>query len=256
MLLRGAQGVTKGSENVEHGRHRVAALVALALLVASGVAYRAVVWRVAEFFAIEPIPPGALAVLPRQIGDWTGHDEPLDERTVVVVDADDHLARVYTSDDGEVASLFIALRRRDVAFGVPASALVPHRPEVCYPAHGWTAGETFTAELEAADGSPSPVKIYRFERGELERERVVVLAYYIVDGRRGHSPAQLRASGWRPKGDVRYVAQIEIACNERVFGRPAEELIRAFAADSAADILTLITGVVGRANALNGQSTD
>ncbi len=225
-------------------RSWVALFVAIALLVVSGVGYRAVASRHADWIAIPPLPAGGLTQLPLQVGDWSGQDSPLDARTVEILDADDHLNRVYKIRGGQGVGLFVAVRRRDVAYGVPAGDLVPHRPQVCYLAHGWTPDETYTAAMEAADGSPLPVRISRFHRGELDTQRVAVLSYYIVDGRRGHSPSEFRPSDWRPKGVARYVAQVEIASPDDFRGRSAEGLVRALAADSAPEILTLITKVL------------
>ena len=108
--------------------------------------------------------------------------------------------------------------------------------------------DTYTVVIEAADGSSLPASISRFHRGELETERVTVLSYYIVDGRRGHSPSEVRPPSWRPKGVVRYVAQVEIASVDSAAGRSAEGSVRAFAAESAPEILTLITNALEDVN--------
>lgn len=243
-------------KNLE-GQHRgAAALLAVALLVGSGVGYRVLASRVTDLFVISPLVPGALAQLPARIGDWTGHDRPLDEWTLEWIHADDHVSRVYTRGATDTVSMIIALRRRDVAYGVPAKELMPHRPENCYPRVGWTPDGVYTVELAAADRTSLPVKILHFRRGELEVERVAVACYYIVDGRRGPSVEMLRPNGWRPKGDVRYVAQIQIACNEGLLGASAEEQIRAFAVDSAPAIRSLITRAVKREDAGDVERAD
>ena len=235
---------TKQTDNPKKRHSWAAAVAALALLLGSGLGYRAVASRHADWIAIPPLPAGSLAPLRLQVGDWSGEDSPLDAGTIEVLDADDHLNRLYKSRGGEAVELFVALRRRDVAYGVPARDLVPHRPQVCYLAHGWTPDDTYTATMEAADGSSLPVRISRFHRGDLETERVTVLSYYIIVGRRGHSPSELRASGWRPKGVLRYVAQVEVASGDGATRRSAEGSVRAFAAESAPGILTVITNAL------------
>ena len=237
---------THGADNLDRRACRVAALFATALLVGTGLGYRAVAARLVDWAAIAPFSPGTLAQLPLQIGDWTGRDQPLDERVIEVVDADDHISRLYTRGGRKAVSLFLALRRRDVAYGVPARELMPHRPEVCYPAHGWMPVGSDTAQVETADGSRLGAQILRFQRGDLDVQRVTVLTYYIVDGRRARSPVELRPSGWRPKGNVRYIAQVEIASTGDLLGLSAEGLVRAFAGESAPDIMTLVTRAVER----------
>ena len=123
-----ATTASKDTERPDRPRPRGAALVATILLIGSGVGYRAVASRVVEFFDIAPLRPGGLAQLPRQLSEWRGRDQPLDERVVDIVRADDHLSRVYERQGREKVSLFVALRRRDVAYGVPARELAPHRP--------------------------------------------------------------------------------------------------------------------------------
>ena len=235
---------TPDAKNLESPWPWVAVLVAMVLLLGSGVGYRAVASRHAHWVAILALPAGTLGQLPLQLSGWSGHDRPLEVRTVEILDADDYLNRVYKTGRGEAVTLFVAVRRRDVAYGVPARDLVPHRPQVCYPAHGWTPDDTFTDVIQVPDGSSLPVRILRFHRGEVETQRVTVLSYYIIDGQRSHSPSQLRPAGWRPKGVVRYVAQVEIARGDSAAGRSAEGLVRAFAAESASEILTLITNAL------------
>ncbi|UCG17295.1 MAG: exosortase-associated EpsI family protein [Phycisphaerales bacterium] len=227
-----------------------AALVAAALLLGSGIGYRAVASRLSDFIGIAPLPQGTLAQLPLRIGEWVGQDVPVDERILKIADVDDYVNRIYERrGEKATASLFLAFRRRDVAYGVPVRALMPHHPKVCYPATGWTFEESQQMALEEADGSMLPVEVLRFRRGELEVERVAVACYYIVEGRTGPSVAALRPRGWRPKGDLRYVAQIQIACNEGLLGTSAEEQVRAFAVDSAPAIRSLITRAVKREDA-------
>lgn len=254
-MLDGDVEMRNGLRKNLEGQHRGAAsLLAVALLVGSGVGYRVLASRITDLFAIAPLEPGALAQLPARIGEWLGHDKPLDEWTLDWIHADDHVSRVYTRGATDTVSMLIALRRRDVAYGVPATALMPHRPENCYPRVGWTPDGAYTVELEAADGASLPVKILHFRRGELEVERVVVVCYYIVDERTGPSVEMLRPNNWRPKGDVRYVAQIQITCNKGLLGASAEEQVRAFAVDSAPAIRSLITRAVKWEDASDAKS--
>ena len=225
----------------ETWQHRAAASAAIVLLVGSGLAYRAASPRVADIFDIAPLPPGTLNGLPLSLGGWLGENAPIDKDILRIADVDDYVNRVYRDPQGgDAVSLFVAFRRRDVAYGVPVRELMPHRPDVCYPSVGWKPDGEETTQVLMADGSQFPVRIFRFHRGELAAERVTVLVYYIVDGSRSIDVASIRPSGWRPKGLIRYVAQIQIACNERLMASPPRDQVRRFAAASAPAIQSLL----------------
>lgn len=61
---------------------------------------------------------------PSQIGDWVGHDSPVDERTFEILETRNVLSRSYKNTQGESVHLLIvgSLKDRRVA----------HPPEVCY----------------------------------------------------------------------------------------------------------------------------
>ena len=230
-------------------KYRAATSAAIVLLLGSGLAYRAASPRVADIFDIAPLPQGTLNGLSLSLGGWLGENTPIDAGVLRIADVDDYVNRVYQDPQGkDTVSLFVAFRRRDVAYGVPVRELMPHRPEVCYPSVGWKPDGEETTQVPMADGSQLPVRILRFHRGELATERVTVLAYYIVDGSRGIDVASLRPSGgWRPKGLIRYVAQIQIACDERLMGSPPREQVLHFAAASAPAIQSLLRGTTSGA---------
>ena len=248
----------KRIRNTDKPGYVTAALVVVVLLLVSGIGYRAVASRLSNFIGIAPLPQGTLAQLPLQVGDWVGRDAPVDEETIEIADVDDYVNRFYERRDGKAAaSLYVAFRRRDVAYGVPVRDLMPHHPKVCYPATGdWTLEESQEVVLEGADGLTLPIEMLRFRRGDLQVERVAVACYYIVDGRTGSSVDMLRPNGWRPKRDVRYVAQIQIACGEGLLGMSAEEQVRAFAVDSAPDIRSLIIRAVKWEDASDAKRAD
>jgi hypothetical protein len=62
------------------------ALIAIVVLVAG-------VYRTLEAYCNRPaesklLPPGTLARLPLELGDWRGEDQPLDQRTIEATDTD------------------------------------------------------------------------------------------------------------------------------------------------------------------------
>jgi EpsI family protein len=125
-------------------------------------------------------PPASVAgadvtVIPKQLGDWKLVDEiPLDENIQKQLLADSHVARRYKNAAGQVIELLVVYRR----YGRREFA---HRPELCFPAAGYTitgkgrgtlpyAGRdvpTTTLTASAPDGN------YRTN-----------LAYFFASGRR------------------------------------------------------------------------
>jgi len=229
-------------------RHnRIAGSLALLLLGVSGAGHRLLAPRVSVLDDIPEIPQHCLDALPYRVGEWSGADQPVDARTEGILDADDYIRRVYRKRGLQAVGLFVAVRRRDVAFAVPAADLVPHHPEVCYPAHGWKLEDTNVVDLMTQQKRPLPVQVFRFIRSHLETERTTVLTYYVVDGERGYSPTERRPSGWRPKGDFRYVAQVELSGVDGGIARSGESLAMDFALASEAEILSLIDSCLNSA---------
>jgi len=223
-----------------------AVLAALGLLLGCGVWYRLQAGRYARYGASIALPPGALARLPMEIGDWRGRDLPLAEKVVQATDTDDRVNRVYERP---------ASRHRVslwVGYGLRLRDLTPHRPEVCYPGAGWTMIGSELVELKAADGSMLPCQIHRFQRGGLSLERIAVLNYYIVDGQYWPDVELLRERASRPDTDAHYVAQVQISCPDTAFRQKSKQVAREFASDSAPAILSLLTEAVAAAKAPAG----
>ena len=217
------------------------ALAAFVLLLASGAAYRIAAARLADVSGTIPLPRGTLAALPLTIGRWVGEDLPLSEAVVRVTDTDDYVHRVYQNRGGPgVVSLFLA-------YGVRFRDLAPHRPEVCYPGAGWTLEGTRTVNLPLEDRSVLSCQLHHFSRGGFDSGAMTVLNYYIVDGEYCRDVLLLRSLAWRFKTDARYVAQIQVACSSReLFGRP-DEVVQAFAVDSAPVVQATLADAVNRA---------
>lgn len=211
--------------------------VTLALLLASGGAYRI---AEARFVAAPPgvrLPAGTLAHLPLQLAGWSGQDVPLDERIIQATRTDDHLNRRYRQGG---ASVFLW-----VAYGVRLRDLLPHRPEVCYVGAGWMLERTEGLELKTSEGLPLPCQLQFFRRGGLEAERTVVLNYFLVSGQYSRDVELLRKSAWRA-GARAYSAQMQVSC-PGPFVERGEEAVRQFAAESAPAIRALVENAVAQA---------
>ncbi len=218
----------------------VGVFAAFSLLVGSGAAHRIAAARFARASSSIPLPRGTLAALPLTIADWKGADVPLDDVVIEISDTDDHLNRVYTRANGrQRVSLF-------VGYGVKMRDLMPHRPEVCYVGQGWTMLSTRRVELPMPDGNRFPCQVHNFQRGGLDPRRIMVLNYYIVDGRFAQDVSALRSKAWKFNSDVSYVAQVQIAAPDDATEKTDEAVVPAFAAQSAELIRRLLVEAVTR----------
>ena len=137
-IIKGRDRVNSGPAGPRRRRGVIAwAIVGCVLLGASG-AVRAVQDR---RFAVErgylAACPFPLKTLPTEVGDWRlveGSDHSLDSLTTRITGATDHILRTYVDDlTGVVISVM-------VLFG-PVEPVIPHTPQVCYPACGYTPSE-------------------------------------------------------------------------------------------------------------------
>lgn len=159
-----------------------------------------------------PAPLAApLATLPTSFGPWEGTEIPIEKRVLEIAGTDDHVFRRYRNrSTNEVADLYVAYAAR------PAR-LLGHRPQVCYPAHGWTPAGSHKETLHIEDGTELPFLIHRFTRGHPVQEDVVVLNYYILRGQYVTDWTEFWGPSWRLPNLARdpsfYVMQVQIAAN-------------------------------------------
>lgn len=221
-------------ESPNHRLVVLAATVAGGLLLAFDLTFRAVAAQVSSPVNRIPFDPAALERLPRQIGNWSGQDVPLDEAVRERTGADAIVNRRYARRNGlESAVLYIAS-------GVSARALVDHRPEVCFISSGWTLMSRHSLELTLADGTTLPCSVFQFSRGMLDRERTTALHYYIVDGQYCGDVSLLRRKVWRGAHAVDYAARVQVVVSTGTLApESAMELACAFVVDSAPSILRL-----------------
>ena len=119
---------------------------------------------------------------------------------------------------------------------------MPHRPEVCYPGIGHTMRSNEPREVALADGTKLPCILYTFTRGgRMGDQAMIVLNYYVIDGRYARDVSLLRSRAWRGSGGVRYVAQVQIVCSGGTGSDLAssERTVREFAAKAAPVIRAL-----------------
>ena len=222
-------------KNQERRRVVLATVVAGFVMLATGIGYRVVAARLAAPVDTVLLSPEALERLPMMLGDWAGQESPLDEAVVEATDTDAHVSRRY-SRQNPPASVWLY-----IAYGVRARDLMPHRPEVCYTGAGWTLVDRRSMELDLAGGTQLPCNVLQFSRGTLNKQRVVVLDYYIVDGQYSHDVSLLRSKAWRGSGAVDQVSQVQIVASV-IPDLPADSAgksVLAFAVESASSISSL-----------------
>ncbi len=198
--------------NERRGVALVAALTALGMLVAAGLAHR---WLLARISASveQQLPPAApLATIPLEFGSWRGEDTPLDESVARVVQFDDeYLQRRYVNPStGRSVGLFVGyVGRPRVHLG--------HRPDVCFAAHGMEQTAASELKLPDAGRDPAAVVLYEFHSEGLVEQRVLVLAMYLINGRFSADPDSFRrynARGAGLLGERRaYLARVQLSMN-------------------------------------------
>lgn len=143
---------------------RVSLVVVLLLAAASGRT-----WLVPS---PSPIRAESLASFPQAIGEWRGHDSPLDPAVVQVTAVDDYLNRYYRSSSG-VVGLYIGYYKSQVE----GESL--HSPLNCLPGTGWQPVDSGTLILPGT-GSAHAINKLVVEKG---LDRLVVLYWYQTERR-------------------------------------------------------------------------
>ncbi len=115
----------------------------------------------------------ALKSIPLELGDWTGHDEPMDQTLVDRAQTTEYVNRIYESrtQPGLIVRLWLN-------FSLEGTNL-RHSPEVCLPSTGWTKIESQTQQLAVPTGANASLVVTRlaYSRGELVEH--VGFWYYI-----------------------------------------------------------------------------
>lgn len=209
-------------------RTRAVWLLAVVILVAGGIAYRALAprWRGKGQGTIKlPVP---LAEIPLTVGDWVGTETEIQATTQEYMRknfADDYTSRHYVNATAGVrADLYV------VYCASRPAGILGHRPGVCYPAHGWIPDSVEKTEFESALGSKVPCLIQRFHKPVPNYQEVVTLSLYVVNGQMVTDERSFSGMMGRSpniSGDpARYVAQIQISASyENSVRRAAADMV-------------------------------
>lgn len=196
-------------------------------------------WVDAVLIAPDAVPivlERPLSSLPMTFGMWEGHDVPIDTAVLRVAGTDDHVSRMYQDiRAGAAVNLYFAYTAQPVK-------MLGHRPDVCYPANGWQHLSTEKVEIPLSAGNRLEALVHQFTRDAPHAEGLVVLNYYILQGRHTTEWTDFWGPRWRVPNFARdpnyYVAQVQIAATAMVpamFDRARESVMR-FAAAVADEI--------------------
>ncbi len=122
-----------------------------------------------------PLLAAPLQTIPYTLGDWVGHDEPMDPDILQKTQADDYLNRIYEDrrHPGRVFKLWMNYSTTGMN--------LRHSPEVCLPSGGWTKIESQTQVIPIRPepaGSPDLV-ITSLGYSQGEQVQGIGFWYYI-----------------------------------------------------------------------------
>jgi len=188
---------------------RLGWLLATGGLLLTGTVYRIAASTLTATLENPVLPTIALREFPTEIGGWQGKDVSIPEEIRRVAGNDDFLYRFFVQEHSRRwASLYVAYSGRP-------GTMLGHRPDVCYIAGGWVYDNGRRMRLLSAEGRVIPCLIHRFHKPGLMREEIVVLNFYVLNGRITRSESGFSGLGWRRPniaGDpARYVAQVQIS---------------------------------------------
>jgi len=195
----------------------IAWILSILVLVSAGIAYRAPAERIRRL-GEDPIAlPVPLSEFPTKVGDWSGSDLGIRSTTEDYMRdnfADDFFSRRYDNSAGkgwaDVYVVYCASR---------PGGILGHRPRVCYLAHGWQHKGTEKIQFTSANGRVIDYLVHRFYKPPPEYYEMIVLSFYVVNGRVTASERDFSGPlGRRPnlaRDPSRYVAQVQISSTVR-----------------------------------------
>ncbi len=217
---------------------RLAWLLAIILLILSGVGYRGLASLLSLVVKTPVVLPVSLDFFPMQIGNWVGRDVPIPPNIQRAAGNDSSLNRLYTNElNNQWSNIYIAYTARP-------RTMLGHRPQVCYPGGGWVHDSTESSMVISNTGREIPCLIHRFHVSSPEYKGTVVLNFYIVNGQLTSDESVFSGVGWRTPnigGDpAHYVTQVQISSvlenSARAVAKDMTEIIMGFFPDGEGNI--------------------
>jgi hypothetical protein len=207
-------------------------IIAVVLLISSGVTYRAIASLIIDTAINLPLP---LSTLPVVIGDWAGKEMSIPTITREYMErnfADDFISRRYINSLNQTyADVYI------VYCASRPGSMLGHKPSVCYVGNGWIHDNTEESHFLTRQGREIPCLIHRFHKPAPVYSEAVVLNFYLVNGELATDQSGFSGVLGRrynlSRNPARYVAQIQISS---LF----ENSIRSAASDMTEMILDLL----------------
>jgi len=183
-------------------------LLAALLLTGSGAIYRLLASRL-ELVASRITLPVPLEAYPKRVELWLGEDVPIPPNVQQVAGNDAFVNRLYQNrTSNEWVNVYIA-------YTAHPRTMLGHRPRVCHVAAGWIHDGTESGQFSSRTGRQLPCLIHHFHRPAPDNEEMVVLNFYIVNGRLTSDERVFSGVRFRTPnidGDpARYVAQVQIS---------------------------------------------
>jgi EpsI family protein len=188
-------------------------MLAILLLILSGILYRGVTSRLQAAYQSPVKLPMPLSDFPKEIGNWVGTDIPIRSTTKEYMEqnfADDYLSRRYVNSKTNTwADVYV------VYCSSRPGGILGHRPDVCYPGAGWIWDSTKQSSFVTISGNKISCLIHRFHIPEPQYRETVVLNFYILNGQITTRESDFSGLlGRRPNiagNPARYVVQVQIS---------------------------------------------
>jgi EpsI family protein len=122
-------------------------------------------------FSIDGVKSARLESVPLELGDWTGKELPLDERTYEILETKNVVSRTYEKTTGESLHLLLVGSNKD--------RRVAHPPEVCYISSHYEISRTANTKLEV-EQQVIPAKTFTaMDQRQLGRSEEVLYFYQV-----------------------------------------------------------------------------
>jgi EpsI family protein len=120
------------------------------------------------------VPHQPLRELPYTLGDWTGKEQPFEARIIQAVGVSDYTNRVYSSQRGRFAQLYVGY------YSSQRTGDTIHSPKNCLPGAGWDPVQSGYATISIPDGRQIVVNEYVIQQG---LDKMLVFYWYQDRGR-------------------------------------------------------------------------
>ena len=184
-------------------------IAAMLVIIVCGFSYQTAEIRLQRFTKTPVVLPKSFEQFPQAILDWKGHDVQLDENMARAAGNYDFCNRTYINESSNSwVNTYIAYCGRP-------RTMIGHKPETCYVSAGWIHSSTIKSKFYSRLGREIPCQIHRFYMPQPHEQELVILNFYIINGKASNDENAFSGMAWRTpniEGDIAYyVAQIQIS---------------------------------------------